>query len=109
MLSTEQNTPICYSLTGAKMARFFFHVQKGGELECDALGIELPDIASARQQAIRAARDLLADMTIRGQDARGWTIEIADEDGAVLDWVPLPDMPMPQPMRPAAQNDNGTS
>jgi len=95
-----------FSARGKNVARFFFHVRKGGELECDALGLELPDFASARQQAIRAARDLLADMATRGQDARGWTIEIADEDGVSLDWVPLPDMPMLQPMRPHAQNDN---
>jgi hypothetical protein len=76
------------------MARFFFHIRKASELECDALGVELPDIASARQWAIRAARDLLADMTARGQDAGGWTIEIADEDGTPLDWVPLPDLPI---------------
>jgi hypothetical protein len=91
------------------MTRFFFHVRKGDELECDALGVELPDIASARQQAIRAARDLLADMTTRGQDARGWSIEIADEDGQSLGWVPLPDIPMPRPLRPVARNDGNAA
>jgi hypothetical protein len=43
------------------MGRFYFHLQHGGELLIDPEGTELPDCDVARQEALRSARELLAN------------------------------------------------
>ena len=42
------------------MARFYFHVRTGDDLTEDPDGVELPDLAAAREEALRSAKDILA-------------------------------------------------
>ena len=71
------------------MARFYFHLQDGGELIPDPEGTELPDCDTARQEAFQSARELLANAIKAGKPKVPEAFVIADEAGRMLDVVPL--------------------
>ncbi len=65
------------------MPRFFFHVIDGRTL-VDNSGVELPDVAAARNEAIRSAGAILAS---EGQDnwqAGPWQMVVADENAITV-------------------------
>ena len=67
------------------MPRYFLHVNGRSGLLADPDGQECADLADARQEAIEAARDLMAECLRAGQPL-GLHSEmiIADEQGATL-------------------------
>jgi hypothetical protein len=71
------------------MARFYFHVREGEELIPDDEGVDLPDVSAARQEAVLAAREILAEAIKRGKPKVADAFVIADEAGRALDIVPL--------------------
>ena len=63
------------------MPRFHLHLHNGLGLTPDEEGLDFPDAASARQEAIRSIRSLVSEEAKGGRiDLNGW-IEIVGEDG----------------------------
>ena len=61
------------------MPRFFFHVRGAyQELSRDELGLDLPDVETARFMTFCAARDMLSAFVACGWDPRDYTIEVAN-------------------------------
>ena len=62
------------------MPRFFFHLKDGATL-CDDEGMTFDTVEEARKEAVRAAREIMADEIRRGSLTLVDRIEIADEGG----------------------------
>ena len=80
------------------MPRFYFHIRKGDVLVEDPEGTEVSETEVLEDEAIEAARDLLADGDLQGLDRREWVYEVADESGATVLTLPFskavePDLP----------------
>lgn len=73
------------------MPRFFMNVRDGAALIADVEGIEFPDLAAARAEALAAARKTLGDGFKAGkvQDSRQY--EISDISGRIVATVALMD------------------
>jgi len=81
------------------MGRFFIHIKAGDEVFPDEEGADLPSVGAAREEALRTARELLAN-AIRGARAKvPEAIVIADEGGRTLEVVPLASV-LPEPLKP---------
>ncbi len=61
------------------MPRFFFHVCNGNGFTEDEEGRDLPDLDSARAEAIKGARSIMAEELQRGHLDLSSFIEIEDE------------------------------
>jgi hypothetical protein len=72
------------------MERYFLHLKKAGVgiLE-DEEGSDLPDLQAARDEALRAARDIVADAIKAGSDLNTEAVIVANGQGRELDRVPL--------------------
>jgi len=70
------------------MPRYYFHLHNGA-LARDEEGRELPDLEAARQEAIKAARELMGEDIKEGLLRLGHRIEIGDEDGREVLMVPF--------------------
>ena len=68
---------------------YFFHLDEGGTLVKDDEGQELLDVAEARAQAIKAARDVLAAEVLAGRWPTVWCVYVEDAAGRRLFEVPL--------------------
>ena len=66
------------------MPHYYFHIRKGDVFAEDAEGIEVPEAGSLEEEAIEAARDLLAEGDLQGLDRREWVFEVADGSGATV-------------------------
>ncbi len=65
------------------MPLYFFHIRKGDVLVEDPEGTEVSETEALDEEAIEAARDLLADGDLQGLDRRVWVYEVADESGTI--------------------------
>jgi hypothetical protein len=67
--------------------RFYFHLRNDLDVP-DELGVELPDLAAAREHAAQDARFTLAQVAMdEGKINFEHCIDIEDEQGCVLDTV----------------------
>jgi hypothetical protein len=80
------------------MAMFYFHIQTGDLLVEDLEGIDLADLAEAREEAFEAARNILAEAIRSGDDWADKAFVIADEQGRRLMSMPITDA-MPKGLR----------
>jgi hypothetical protein len=72
------------------MPRFYRHIRSGDQLIEDPEGIELPDLKSARAEALYGIRDVLADAIRHGKDdLLDDAIVITDEAGRELMTIPF--------------------
>lgn len=62
------------------MPRFFLHLSDG-YLVCDEDGMIFDDAEGAREEAIRAARDMMSDQVRQGRLSLRDRIDVADEAG----------------------------
>ena len=69
------------------MTKYFFHKRDGSELVEDEEGTDLPDLEAARNEAILAAREMMAEMVLEGKVVDGQQFEITSEDGSIADIV----------------------
>jgi hypothetical protein len=67
---------------------FFFHL-RDGESADDPDGMYLPDTRTARLEAIRSARDIMAEDVRRGRLSLSFRIEVTDENGEPILAVPF--------------------
>ncbi len=64
------------------MSRYFFHIRMtDGQLLPDDAGVDLADIAAARQEARFAAESFGRDSKLGGLDYAGCRFEIVSADG----------------------------
>jgi Domain of unknown function (DUF6894) len=70
------------------MPRFFFNMRNGESID-NPDGIFLPDTRSARLEAIRSARDIMAEEVRRGHLSLSHRIEVTDENGEPVLAVPF--------------------
>jgi hypothetical protein len=67
------------------MPLFYFHVRCHGEtLSKDEFGLDFPDVVSAHNQALRAARDLDGVFAARGKDPNDCTVEVENASGELV-------------------------
>lgn len=73
------------------MGRFYFHIRMSDtdQMISDQEGSDFSDIASARLEALAAARCILADAIRSGNENIPDAFVIADSQGRELDTVPL--------------------
>ncbi|WP_426441470.1 DUF6894 family protein [Bradyrhizobium genosp. P] len=63
------------------MTRYFFDLLDGDSVIFDELGIELPSIEAAQEEAARTLAELVMEQTI---GAHRLAIEIRDDDGPLM-------------------------
>ena len=71
------------------MPRYFFHIRKGDVLVQTLESVEVSTDDSLEEEAVEAARDLLADGDARAVDRREWAFEVADESGTTVLTLPF--------------------
>ena len=71
------------------MARYYFHVRRDGQLIRDEEGVDLSDISAAKQEALKGARELLADAIKTGRRTVPDALVVTDEAGREVDTVTL--------------------
>jgi hypothetical protein len=70
------------------MGRFYFHLAIGNQLIPDEEGEDLPNASEARREAVRSAREILAEAIRHGQPPQD-ALVIADDAGRTLDTIRL--------------------
>ena len=80
-----------YDLSREKnaMPRFYFHIRNGDFLMKDPEGSEVGSAEQAREEAVLAAREILAQRVLKGEPLVGDAFEIAAEDGHIVHVVPF--------------------
>lgn len=73
------------------MPRFFFHIVDGAGVAADEDGLDLRDLAAARDVALEGARDILAAEVKSGKIDLSWRIDVVDQGGAVVLTLPFSD------------------
>ena len=71
------------------MPKFYFHIRSAFDFYKDLEGAEFGSSALARQGAIAAVRDLLAESIARGPTIDGRSVEIAEEHGRIVEVLPF--------------------
>jgi len=66
------------------MPIYYFNVMSASDIVMDFEGTDLPDIATARTEAIEDGRELMSNAVLEGRDIASRRIEICDEAGDVL-------------------------
>jgi hypothetical protein len=64
--------------------RIYFHLKRLNEAIRDREGIEVTNLEEACSEAIKAVEELLREDVSTARSWSGWTINVADEGGAVL-------------------------
>ena len=75
------------------MPRFFFHVRFDHlNRSRDELGLDFPDVETARAEAIRAAKDVRDEFVAQGQDPRDYAIEVENGSGELVFRLPFSEL-----------------
>ncbi len=75
------------------MPRFFFNVRDSdGEVSRDTEGQELPDLDAARAEAVSTNREMLGERLLHGGNLDHRQIEIADQQGKILEKIDANDV-----------------
>ena len=70
------------------MPRFFFHIYDD-TIALDDDGMDLPDVETARQQALLGARSLICEEVAKGHLNLSYRIEVEDENGRPVLTLPF--------------------
>ena len=71
------------------MTRYYFHVRNHGVLEEDLEGAEFSSVEAAYDEALKAARKIVAEKVLADDVINGHCFEITAEDGEVVSRVPF--------------------
>lgn len=71
------------------MARYYFHVRDGETRRLDPEGEEFDNPDVARQEAIKDAREIIAQKILAGETVDGQRFELTAEDGTIVDVIPF--------------------
>ena len=69
------------------MPHYYLHLHNGLGFVRDEEGLELPDVAAARAQAISGIRSIVSDEVLQGCLSLAGKIEIVGDDGAPISVV----------------------
>jgi hypothetical protein len=69
--------------------RVYFHLVSWDDVVPDNTGIEVPDVLTAQQEAVRAIQELRQDADLSPEEWSGWQLEAVDVNGNVLFSIPL--------------------
>jgi hypothetical protein len=69
------------------MPRFFFSIRSAIHSANDLEGELFSNLAAARAEAVLAAREIMKELVWSGTHPDGYSIEIADDQGTILDVV----------------------
>lgn len=64
------------------MARYFFHVTNG--VDRDTEGVDLPTLAQAKCEAVKAAGEILCEESSAFWDSKEWGMTVTDAKGLTL-------------------------
>jgi hypothetical protein len=64
--------------------RYFFHVQTEGDYIEDLEGVELPNFDAVQNEAVKAARVLMANQMLQGQAPDSREFRVADAAGTMV-------------------------
>ncbi|NLS06393.1 hypothetical protein HGP14_24090 [Rhizobium sp. P32RR-XVIII] len=71
------------------MARYFFHIREDDQIEEDLEGIDLPNLAAVQEEALQAAREIVAELVVQGEQIGKKRFEIVDENGDIIAVYPI--------------------
>lgn len=74
------------------MPRYFFHIRSHEDFVEDAEGVDLPGDAEAREEAVDAAREMLAERVRKGEVIDGHAFEVCDDAGTKVFTFPFRDV-----------------
>ena len=75
------------------MPRFFFHIRFDHHTRSrDELGLDFPDVETARAEAVRAAKDLRDGFAAQGRDLQDYAIEVENASGELVFRLPFSEM-----------------
>jgi hypothetical protein len=66
------------------MPTFYFSLWDGRRLDPDEQGVELKGTEEAFEMAVKAARQMLGEAQLKGDDRSGWAFRVHDEQGRRL-------------------------
>ena len=66
------------------MPTFYFGLWDGRRLDPDEQGVELKGTEEAFEMAVKAARQMLGEAQLKGDDRSGWAFRVHDEQGRRL-------------------------
>jgi hypothetical protein len=69
--------------------RWFFHLVNGHEIILDDIGIEVPDLETAKAEAQQAISELRQEYDVAIDDWAGWRLDIVCPEGTLLYSFPL--------------------
>jgi hypothetical protein len=64
--------------------RCYFHLVNGEEIILDNTGIEVSNLATAKEMALQAIRDIRTEAIQLGASWQGWRLDIVDLTGCTL-------------------------
>ena len=70
------------------MPRYFFHIRNGGDLIKDCDGLDLPEVAAARDECSKAIREILAEKDWQAVQSECEFV-IVDDRGLTVAVVPI--------------------
>jgi hypothetical protein len=75
--------------TGPEVMRYYLNVRTHRELIVDNEGIDLPDLGDVAEEAIQAARDIVADRIKHGEKVDDGVFEVLDPSGTTVMTIPI--------------------
>jgi hypothetical protein len=69
--------------------RVYFHLVSWDDIVLDGTGIEVSDVATAQQEAVRAIYELRQEADLSPEEWIGWQLEAVDVNNNVLFSLPL--------------------
>jgi hypothetical protein len=69
--------------------RCYFHLVNSHEFVADDTGVEIFDLATAREFALQAIEDIREEAIQLGASWQGWRLDVVDPSGNVLLSIPL--------------------
>ena len=73
------------------MNRYFFNFRQGDAVARDEMGMFLPDIDAAREEALNTCHDLALVAEAAGEISRDGLVEVADANGEPVLRIPIID------------------
>lgn len=74
------------------MPRYYFHIRSHDDFVEDPEGVVLKGDGEAREEAIDAAREMLAERVRKGEVIDGHVFDVRDEDGTKVFSLPFRDV-----------------
>lgn len=74
------------------MPRYYFDIKSNEDFVEDPEGVELKGDGEAREEAIDAAREILAERVRKGEVIDGHVFDVRDDDGTKVFTLPFRDV-----------------